>query len=713
MFGLSIPLGFRQACTREGSDHTLLALVVLGFVVSLIVWSLTPADYSFPASISDQFRFADWINQGEKWLQAHVKEFTRSIAQAVGWFLEELEMLLWFTPWPAITLAIVLPALAYGGLRLAIFTLLGVTFWGMVDMWDSAMSTLALMTVSVTFSVVGGIALGVMSSQSDRFESFLKPVLDTMQTMPAFVYLIPAIFFFGIGGPSATMAIIIYAMPPSVRLTNLGIRQVPETTIEAAQSFGSTSRQLLWKVQIPQAMPSIMLGINQTIMMALGLAVLATFIGAGGLGEEVWKALRKLKVGWSLEGGLSIVFMVIIFDRLSLAMSKPAESGLMVDPSKMVFRLLPQQWVHWQPARVVEQGIGIVWQSFARLGHSIVLYVSFIVGFLLSFGASNKSFSVAVVAWMRRRAFLVSSILIILGIVAWDAWVAKIGNFPSDWEITFRGPVDDLVNWLTVEPTFIGITKGIRAFIYLYILNPLDVFLNGLPWWYVLLVFFVVVRVSAGMNFAIVTVLALLFTGAAGLWYVTMYTLASTVASVAVCIIIGLPLGILAATYRPVDVVLRPILDTMQTMPAFVYLIPVLMFFGGNPVTAVIATVIYAVPPMIRMTTLGLRQLPTEINEVSNAFGSTSLQSLIKVKLPMASPSIMLGVNQAVVMALAMQVITPLVAGLGLGKEVFHAMNLADTGRGLVAGCGIVLLAIVLDRLTQAWTRNQREALGL
>ena len=238
-------------------------------------------------------------------------------------------------------------------------------------------------------------------------------------------------------------------------------------------------------------------------------------------------------------------------------------------------------------------------------------------------------------------------------------------------------------------------------------------FRSGLPWWYGLWVFFVVVRASAGMGFAVVAVVSLLFTGAAGLWGVTMYTLATILASVSVCVVIGLPLGILAASYRPVDAVIRPILDAMQTMPAFVYLIPVLMFFGGNPVTAVIATVIYAIPPMIRMTILGLRQLPTEINEVSNAFGSTTFQSLIKVKLPMASPSILLWVNQAVVMALAMQVITPLVAGLGLGKEVFHAMNLADTGRGLVAGTGIVLLAIVLDRLTQAWTRNQRKALGL
>ena len=703
----------RQAFTHDGTDYTLVALVLLGFVVSLAVWSLTPADYGFPASISDKFHFADWINQAEDWLQLHLKIYTRAAAQAVGWCLEQLELFLWFSPWPTITLAIVLPALAYGGLRLAIFTLVGVMFWGMVDMWDPAMSTLALMIVSVVISVVIGVAVGVVSSQNDRFEAFVKPILDTMQTMPAFVYLIPAIFFFGIGGPSATMAIIIYALPPAVRLTNLGIRQVPAETIEAAQSFGSTPRQVLWKVQIPQALPSIMLGINQTIMMALGLAVLATFIGAGGLGEEVWKALRKLRVGWSLEGGLSIVFMAIIFDRLSLAMSKPAESGLMVDPSKMVFRLLPQQWVHWQPARVVEQAIDFVWQFIARMGHLLVFYLSMFVGLVLGLGGPNKNLADTVVAWMRRRAFFVSGIIIILAILAWDAWIAKVGFFPKDWQITLRGPVDDLINWLVVEPTFIGITKGIRAFIYFYILNPLDQFIGGLPWWYVLLVFFVVVKVSAGTGFAIVTVLAFLFTGAAGLWGVTMYTLATILASVSVCVLVGLPLGILAASYRPVDAVMRPILDAMQTMPAFVYLIPVLMFFGGNPVTAVIATVIYAIPPMIRMTILGLQQLPTEINEVSNAFGSTTFQSLIKVKLPMASPSIMLGVNQAVVMALAMQVITPLVSGLGLGKEVFHAMNLADTGRGLVAGCGIVLLAIVLDRLTQAWTKNQRKALGL
>lgn len=697
--------------TLGGADFTIPALTLLGFLLSIVVWGGVHDQFPFPKAISDQFHFGDWINQGEDWLEENFKWLTRAVAELIGAALEEIEFFLWFAPWPAIVLMLTLPALAYDGLGLALFTMLGVLFWGAMDMWDASMSTMALMGVSVAISVVLGVAVGVLCSQNDKIEAIVKPILDTMQTMPSFVYLIPAIFFFGIGGPSATLAIIVYAIPPAVRLTNLGIRQVSDNSIEAARSFGSTRWQMLVKVQLPQALPSIMLGINQTIMMALGLAVLATFIGAGGLGEEVWKALRKLKVGWSLEGGLSIVFMAVIFDRLSLAMSQQKGRRGASDPSQMTFRLLPQNWVHWPPARFIETGIGFVWNGVAAAGTAFAGLTAATVRLVVSPVSGEQADSAA--DWVRRHAFFVTGAVLVLAVFAWDAWVSPINAFPRSWQFTIREPVDEAVRWLAVDPTFITFTKSVKAIIYLYALNPLDKFLVGLPWWYVLLAFFIICWRSAGMGFALITVTSLLFTGAAGLWDVTMYTLAATVASVVICLVIGLPLGIAAAYSRVLDAILRPILDAMQTMPAFVYLIPVLMFFGGNPVTAVIATVIYALPPVIRMTVLGLRQLPEEIDEVSRAFGSTRMQALVKVRLPMASPSIMLGINQAFVMALAMQVITPLVAGLGLGKEVFHAMNTADTGRGLVAGIGIVLLAIVLDRLTQAWTRNQRKALGL
>jgi len=702
---------YRRALTFRGTEYHLLASILLGLLLSLVVWASLRDQYAFPKAISNHFPFADWVNQAEDWLETRIKVYTRAASSAVAMVLGAIEAFLWFKPWPVVVLAISLPALAYSGLRLALFSVFGVMFWGMMNMWDPAMSSLALMLVSVMISVVIGVVLGILASQNNTFEAILRPILDTMQTMPAFVYLMPAIFFFGFGAGPAAMAVVIYAMPPVVRLTNLGIRQVPETTIEAARAFGSTRMQTLVKVQLPQAMPSILLGINQTIMMALGLVVLATFIGAGGLGEEVWNAIRRLKVGWSLEAGLSIVFMAIILDRVTLAMSKPSGSGATVGSKTRRFRLLPQAWVHQRAAIWIENGVEVIWHVVAVVFSTLVDRLACVLGAAMA--VVHRKGALWLVDWMRRHRFLVSGLLLIFAVLAWDAWISPIGNFPRSLQFSFRGPVDASVDWLATDPTFIIITKAIKAGIYLYLLNPLTQFFVGLPWWYVLGAMFLIVWRSGGIRFALMTTVALLFIGASGIWAVTMYTLAATLASVAVCVLFGLPLGILAAYSRTLDAILRPILDTMQTMPSFVYLIPVLMFFGGNAVTAIIATVIYSIPPMIRMTTLGLRQLPPEINEVSNAFGSTGWQTLLKVKLPMASPSIMLGVNQAVVMALAMQVITPLVGGKGLGKEVFHAMNLANTGQGLVAGIGIVLLAIVLDRLTQAWTRNQREALGL
>ena len=711
MTEISSSFGAKKPFVIGGVDYSIPIYIILGLVVSVLVWFVFGFKYVFPSSISERYDFVLMINNGETWLHTHAKSYTRAASNFVGYYLEQLEMFLWFKPWPVITLFLVLPALHYGGLRLALFTLFGIMFWGMMDMWDPAMSTLALMGISVLFSGILGVILGIFCSQNDALEASVRPILDTMQTMPSFVYLLPAIVFFGIGGPPAAMAIIIYAMPPVVRLTNLGIRQVPDTTIEVAESFGSSRLQILFKVQIPQALPSIMLGINQTIMMALGLAVLAVFIGAGGLGEEVYKALKRLKVGWSVEGGICIVFMAIIFDRLSLAMSKPKDSDMLADNTEMRFKLLPQRLARIGIAILFEKIIDLIWTSIASLGHVLTYFIAAVFEKLISL--VNRDVALSVSVWLRNSTFLIMSIGVIFGVMAWDTWVIEIGSFPRDWQFTIRKPIDEAVHYLTVNPNFYAFTTWLKETIFYYILNPLETFFTGLPWFYVLAGFAFIAYFSAGKWFALVAFCLLFFTGLSGVWLLTMETLAAILASVAVCVIIGLPLGIFAAYNKTVDQIIRPVLDTMQTMPAFVYLIPDLYFFGGNRVTAVIATVIYALPPMVRMTNLGLRELPKQINEVSDSFGSTEIQSLIKVKLPMASPSIMLGVNQAVIMALAMQVITPLIAGEGLGKEVFRAMETADTGRGLIAGIGIVLLAILLDRLTQAWTANQRKALGL
>jgi glycine betaine/proline transport system permease protein len=687
----------------RGHDLTIPAYIIAGFVVSLALYSVFAFKFPFPQSIIDAFPFADRVNEGRTWMEANLKSYTRAIAEVVKVPLEMLEETLWGLPWLVVLLALVLPSLAYGGLRLGLLTLVGVMFWGMVDMWYEAMSTLSLMTVSVAFSAALGVLLGILASQNDHFDAFMRPILDTMQTMPAFVYLIPAIFFFGVGPTSAAMAIIIYALPPAVRLTNLGIRQVPAPMVEAAQSFGSSRLQMLLKVKLPQALPSIMLGINQCIMMGLGLAVLAVFIGGGGLGEQVWKALTRLKVGWAFEGGICIVFMAIIFDRMSYAISGVKKEARKATVGRAAFRLLPQKWDENKLAQSIELPIQKLCNTFATLAKKTTDLIATPMQFVMPNGSS----------WLRNKPFLLLSLLILIATYFLSSQIKWINSFPSALELSIREPIDYVINWLTINPTFIGVTKFIRSSVYLYLLDPLDSFLSGLPWWYVMVVLGIIVWKSTSLQFALVTTAFLFFLAAAGLWEISMFTLAGTIVSVAICMVVGVPLGVLAAYSNRLDAILRPILDAMQTLPAFVYLIPALFFFGGNKTTAVIATVIYAIPPVIRLTTLGIRQLPSEIDEVAGSFGSSTLQTLFKVKLPMASPSIMLGLNQAVVFALAMQAITPLVAGLGLGKEVFDAMNMADFGKGLTAGIGIVLLTILLDRLTQGWTRKQQHALGL
>ncbi len=687
----------------RGHNLTVPVAIVAGFLISLIVYKISANVFSFPQALIDAFPFEQWVNQAQRWLEVNFKEYTRAVALVVKTPLEWLEEILWELPWLFVLVLFVVPALAYGGLRLGLFVCIGVMFWGVVDMWYEAMSTLSLMVVSVSFSVLLGIVLGILAASNDRFDAILRPILDTMQTMPAFVYLIPAIFFFGIGAASAAMAVIIYALPPAVRLTNLGLRQVPDNMVEVAKSYGSSPLQTLLKVKLPLAKPSIMLGINQTIMMALGLAVLAVFIGGGGLGEQVWKALTRLKVGWAFEGGVCIVFMAIIFDRLSYAISGVSEDNTVNTKHTTRFHLLPQKWDENVIANWIEKPIRTVWNAFGIAGSTLSNIIVKPIS-AVSSGAGN---------WLSAKPFLIVGTLLLILLYFFAGDIKWMSTFPRALELSFREPIDFAIDWLTVHPGFISVTKAIRAFIFLYLLDPLDNFLSGLPWWYVMAILGAIVWVSVNRRFAIVTLIFLVFLGAAGLWEVSMFTLAGTSVSVILCMLIGVPIGIAAAYSKSIDAIVKPILDTMQTMPAFVYLIPALFFFGGNKTTAVIATVIYAIPPVIRLTTLGLRQLPAEIDEVTNSFGSSTLQTLFKVKLPMASPSIMLGMNQAVVFALTMQAITPLIGGLGLGKEVFDAMNRANMGQGLAAGIGIVLLTIMLDRLTQGWNQNQRRALGL
>ncbi len=269
-------------------------------------------------AIDDVF---DWLTVEGAWL-------FDGISTGVTFALVNIERLLIWAPWPAVVVGLSLLAFTAGGWRLVMFTALALLFIGFMGLWENTMDTVALMVVAVAVATAVGLPLGVLAASSRIANNLMRPILDGMQTMPSFVYLLPGILFFGLGKPAGIFATIVYAVPPIIRLTNLGIRQVSPDTVEAARAFGSSPIQVLTKVQIPIALPTIMAGINQTTMMALAMVTIASLVAAGGLGDNVNRALQKNEAGNGLLAGLAIVFLAIIIDRLTQSVASSRQIAL-------------------------------------------------------------------------------------------------------------------------------------------------------------------------------------------------------------------------------------------------------------------------------------------------------------------------------------------------------------------------------------------------
>jgi glycine betaine/proline transport system permease protein len=272
---------------------------------------LAPSDYEF------------YIPIGE-WIEGNIKEWLfeqrplfKKISAPIDTVLNSLDSLLNFIPFPIILFIFVFFAFRTNGLKFAIFSFLSLIFIDLVDLWSESMTTLAMIFTAVLFCMLIGIPLGILASRSNTFEIILRPVLDIMQTIPSFVYLIPVVMLFGVGLTPGVVATIIFALPPIIRLTNLGIRQVGKGFKEAGSSLGLTKFLILIKIEIPLSLKTIMAGVNQTLMLALSMVVIAALIGAGGLGLTVYIALGRLDVGSAVIGGTGIVILAIILDRIT------------------------------------------------------------------------------------------------------------------------------------------------------------------------------------------------------------------------------------------------------------------------------------------------------------------------------------------------------------------------------------------------------------
>ena len=260
----------------------------------------------------------DWVTREASWL-------FDGMSNAVAYALVTIEDTLKWVPWPAVVVALAFLSFAVGRWQLMAFTMFALLFVGFMDLWENTIDTIALMVVAVVIAVTVGLPLGVLAARNSIANNLMRPILDGMQTMPSFVYLLPGILFFGLGKPAGIFATIIYAVPPVIRLTNLGIRQVSTEAVEAAHAFGTTPFQLLTKVQIPMALPTIMAGINQTTMMALAMVTIASMVAAGGLGDNVLRALQKNQPGNGAIAGMAIVFLAIVIDRLTQSVAQEQE----------------------------------------------------------------------------------------------------------------------------------------------------------------------------------------------------------------------------------------------------------------------------------------------------------------------------------------------------------------------------------------------------
>ena len=605
--------------------------------------------------------FGDWPRSWELPIQEPVDDFFEWAGDAFAWFFNPISdvidsglagidtFLLWL-PWPVVVAAASMLGLRLGGRWLGLFCGAAALFIGLNGFWDSAMLTLSVVGVSVIIAVGLGVPIGVFAAFSSRFESVVRPILDTMQVLPAFVYLIPALVLFGVSGTQGIFLTVVYSIPPVIRLTNLGIRQVPQAAIETAHSHGSTTSQTLFQVQLPLAKSSIMVGINQTIMMAVSMVIITALVGVEGLGRDVWLSLREVDAGEGLESGIAIVLLAIILDRFSYALVK---SG----PNSSESVLAVSQRADETAAQKIQNMAARYTLPIAGVG--------------------------------------LIAVLLVLG-----SLYGSLRDFPDELTFSIADPVNRVFDWMAVNLYFI--TSWVRDTLFRELgYSPIHTLLLWLPWPALMVVAAGLSCLIAGRRVALLALVGLAFAGIGGVWDATMDTLSQVLTAGVFTVVVGVALGILAAQSRTFESVLRPILDTMQTMPIFVYLIPVIMLWGVGPLVGIIATSVYALPPVIRMTSLGIKEVPAQVIETALSHGSTGLQTMLQVKIPLAFPTIMMGVNQTIIMVLAMVIIAGLVGGGGLGQEVFINSIWLRMGHGLVAGMTIVFMAMVLDRMTQ------------
>lgn len=545
--------------------------------------------------------------------------------------------------WLGVVAIIAFVVFATSALRTALLSVSLLLGCGVLGMWQFTMDSIAMTLAAVLLSLSIGIPLGIWAGLSDRVLKILTPFLDLAQILPTLVYMAPIALVFMIGAASATIATMIYAIPICIRITSHAIRNLNQSPVEASESMGSTRKQTLTKVQIPMAKQMIVLGINQTVMAAVSFVVVAALIGAPGLGKPVIDALIIRNVGQGFVAGFAVVFLAILMDRSTSAAAKRQES------------FVPPTEAQIKRKRFILMG--------AALG--------------------------AIISVVFSRTML---------------WAAV---WPK--EVTIAPQVERVTNSATawVLDNLYIFTVGFKDLISYSILNPLETQLSASPWYVTVAMIVALASIIGGLRTAILAFCLACAIVLSGLWYEAMLTLTQTIVGCLLTMVIGIALGIWTGRSDRAERVLRPFLDAGQTLPAFVYLVPMLGLFGPTRFTAIATGIVYAIPVVVKIVCEGIRAVPHSLVEAATAAGSTTRQIITKVQLPAAKKTILLATNQGLIYVLAVVVIGGFVGAGGLGYLVIVGNSKPELqGKGLIAGAAILLLGVIFDRIMQAGAKR-------
>lgn len=656
-------------------------LLFAACVLAIVFKTAAPWLTAFPANW--QLPITTWVAALTSPVFIWMQPAGRAMAAGLDIPLRLIRATLLWVPWPAFMLFLTALSAYASGWRLAVFCVLALSYLVVTGYWAPSMNTLAIIAIAVPISVLAGFAMGALAHRFKRLAPPIEGLLDLMQTVPAFAYLIPMLLVFGFGPAAGLVASIIYALPPMVRNTMLGLAQVPPTILDAADMSGATPRQKFWLAEIPTAMPRLLVGVNQTIMSALSIVIIVAVIGGfDDIGWAVLAAMRRAEMGNSLMSGLVIVLVAILLDRITLGLATRSRRRSAIVSSRQ-FGLISLG------ALILGLGLKALFPETdflpEKMGGDIARVLD---SGLLAFVTQTAPFFEGL------RNSVTYGVMLPLRI-----GVAGAAS-PAVWGIALT-PL--LLAGYVALTLVLAACAGRRWMALLFAGLMFFTGLPGFPWFGFILALTLLAYSGGGPRLALFAFAAQVLILLAGLWLPLMQSAYLVAIAVTICLLIGGALGVWAAQNDTVSRILQPINDTLQTMPQFVFLIPALMLFKVGEFTALIAIVLYAIVPPIRYVEQGLRTVSVDVVEAARQMGATTGQLLWQVKMSMARPAILLGLNQTIMAALSMLVIAALVGTRDLGQQVFVALGKADPGLGIVAGLSIAAVALITDRMLRGY----------